>query len=147
MAEAKAANVSVLSYLANITENSFIATLGPLVAFIAIMSSFLGHFLGARESFTGLVTKHSNMSPKVADKVGAVLMFFAIWFCAVKNPSILDMMDQLSGPIIAMILFIMPMIAVYKVPSLQKYRNRLSTLFVLAVGSLAVFALLYSMLG
>ena len=147
MAAAKAANVSVLSYLANITENSFIATLGPLVAFIAIMSSFLGHFLGARESFTGLVTKHSSMSPKVADKVGAVLMFFAIWFCAVKNPSILDMMDQLSGPIIAMILFIMPMIAVYKVPSLQKYRNRLSTLFVLAVGSLAVCALLYSMLS
>ena len=41
----------------------------------------------------------------------------------------------------------MPMIAVYKVPSLQKYRNRLSTLFVLAVGSLAVCALLYSMLS
>lgn len=70
-------------------------------------------------------------------------MFLAIWFCAVKNPSILDMMDQLSGPIIAMILFIMPMIAVYKVPALQKYRGRFSTLFVLAVGLLAVAALIY----
>jgi len=75
-----------------------------------------------------------------------LIMFLAIWFCAVKNPSILDMMDQLSGPIIAMILFIMPMIAVYKVPALHKYRNRFSTLFILAIGSLAVFALLYSML-
>ncbi len=56
------------------------------------------------------------------------------------------MMDQLSGPIIAMILFIMPMIAVYKVPALHKHRNRLSTLFILAVGSMAVMALLYSML-
>ncbi|MDC9497374.1 MULTISPECIES: aromatic amino acid transport family protein [unclassified Pseudoalteromonas] len=147
MAAAKAANVSILSYLANITSNSYIATLGPLVAFIAITSSFLGHFLGARESFTGLVTKQTSLSAKVADKIGVLIMFFAIWFCAVKNPSILDMMDQLSGPIIAMILFIMPMIAVYKVPSLSKYRNRLSTLFVLAVGSLAVCALIYSMLN
>ncbi|MBW4967309.1 HAAAP family serine/threonine permease [Pseudoalteromonas sp. CR1] len=146
MAQAKADNVSVLSYLANITHNSFIATLGPLVAFIAITSSFLGHFLGARESFTGLVTKQTQLGAKTVDKIGVVIMFFAIWFCAVKNPSILDMMDQLSGPIIAMILFIMPMIAVYKVPALHKYRNRLSTLFVLAVGALAVFALIYSMI-
>jgi serine transporter len=86
------------------------------------------------------------MSPKRVDKIGTVLMFFAIWYCSVINPSILDMMDQLSGPIIAMILFIMPMIAVYKVPSLQKYRHRLSTLFVLAIGSLAVLALIYSMI-
>ena len=146
MEQAKADNVSVLSYLANITHNSFIATLGPLVAFIAITSSFLGHFLGARESFTGLVTKQTQLGAKTVDKIGVVIMFFAIWFCAVKNPSILDMMDQLSGPIIAMILFIMPMIAVYKVPALHKYRNRLSTLFVLAVGALAVFALIYSMI-
>ncbi len=85
MAAAKAANVSVLSYLANITDNSFIATLGPLVAFIAIMSSFLGHFLGARESFTGLVTKQSNISAKVADKVGAVLMFLLFGFARLKT--------------------------------------------------------------
>ncbi|TMP70577.1 HAAAP family serine/threonine permease, partial [Pseudoalteromonas ruthenica] len=51
MAEAKQANVSVLSYLANVYDNPYIAMLGPLVAFIAITSSFLGHFLGARESF------------------------------------------------------------------------------------------------
>lgn len=143
MAAAKAANVSILSYLANITDNSFIATFGPLVAFIAITSSFLGHFLGARESFNGLATKQTRLSAKAADKIGVAVMFVAIWFCAVKNPSILDMMDQLSGPIIAMILFIMPMIAVYKVPALSKYRNRLSTLFILAVGSLAVCALIY----
>lgn len=143
MLQAKAQNVSVLSYLANVTDNSFIATFGPLVAFIAITSSFLGHFLGARESFNGLVTKQANLSMKSADKIGVAIMFLAIWFCAVKNPSILDMMDQLSGPIIAMILFIMPMIAVYKVPALHKYRGRFSTLFVLAVGLLAVAALIY----
>ncbi|KZN58656.1 septum formation initiator [Pseudoalteromonas luteoviolacea CPMOR-1] len=145
MTEAKEANVSVLSYLANVYNNPFIETLGPLVAFIAITSSFLGHFLGARESFNGLVTKQTSISYKAADKLGVVVMFISIWICAVINPSILDMMGAISGPIIALILFVMPTIAIYKVPALQKYKGKLSTYFVLTVGLLAVSALLFNM--
>ncbi|TMP27503.1 HAAAP family serine/threonine permease [Pseudoalteromonas rubra] len=147
MREAKEANVSVLSYLANVYDNPFIAMLGPLVAFIAITSSFLGHFLGARESFNGLLSKQSSLSVGLIDKLGVGLMFIAIWVCAVMNPSILDMMGAISGPIIAMILFIMPTIAIFKVPTLQKYRHHLGTYFILIVGLLAVSALLYNMAG
>ena len=147
MNAAKDANVSVLSYLANVYNNPFIATLGPLVAFIAITSSFLGHFLGARESFNGLATKQTKLSLAAADKLGIAFMFVAIWACAVVNPSILDMMGAISGPIIAMILFIMPTIAVFKVPALKQYKGHLGTYFVLIVGLLAVSALLYNMLG
>ncbi len=144
---AKDANISVLSYLANTYNNPILAYVGPLVAFVAITSSFFGHFLGARESFNGLVVKHSNLTHKKADKLGVALMFIAIWVCAVYNPSILGMMEAISGPIIAMILFIMPMIAVYKVESLKQYRGKSSTYFILLVGALAVSALLYSLLG
>ena len=147
MAEAKQANVSVLSYLANIYGNPYIAMLGPLVAFIAITSSFLGHFLGARESFNGLMEKQTNMKTGTIDKLGITVMFVAIWICAVLNPSILDMMGAISGPIIAMILFIMPTIAVFKVPTLQKYKGKISTYFVLVVGLLSVSALLFNMLN
>ncbi|MEC4089709.1 aromatic amino acid transport family protein [Pseudoalteromonas rubra] len=147
MLEAKEANVSVLSYLANVYDNPFIAMLGPLVAFIAITSSFLGHFLGARESFNGLLSKQSSLSAGLIDKLGVGLMFIAIWVCAVMNPSILDMMGAISGPIIAMILFIMPTIAIFKVPALQKYRHHVGTYFILLVGILAVSALLYNMAG
>ncbi|MDV6250331.1 aromatic amino acid transport family protein [Vibrio sp. EA2] len=144
LTEAKAQNVSVLSYLANATDNPFIATLGPLVAFVAITSSFLGHFLGARESLNGLLTKNSNLSHHRADKVSIVMLFISIWIAAIMNPSILGMMEALSGPVIAMILFIMPMIAVYKIESLHKYRGKLSTYFVLMTGVVAVSALLFS---
>ncbi|MBQ4846174.1 aromatic amino acid transport family protein [Pseudoalteromonas sp. MMG005] len=147
MTQAKQANVSVLSYLANVYDNPYIAMLGPLVAFIAIMSSFLGHFLGARESFNGLMSKQTSLTIATIDKLGVALMFIAIWVCAVLNPSILDMMGAISGPIIAMILFIMPTIAVYKVPALQQYKGKLGTYFVLAVGLLSVSALLFNMLG
>ncbi|RJE76379.1 HAAAP family serine/threonine permease [Pseudoalteromonas sp. MSK9-3] len=147
MAEAKQANVSVLSYLANVYDNPYIAMLGPLVAFIAITSSFLGHFLGARESFNGLMNKQTSLEIKLIDKLGVAMMFVAIWICAVLNPSILDMMGAISGPIIAMILFIMPTIAVYKVPALQKYKGKMGTYFVLIVGLLSVSALLFNMFG
>ncbi|WP_440053430.1 HAAAP family serine/threonine permease [Pseudoalteromonas sp. T1lg65] len=147
MQQAKVENVSILSYLANIYDNPLIATLGPLVAFIAITSSFLGHFLGARESFNGLVIKQLKLHHSVTDKLGIILMFLAIWLCAVLNPSILDMMGAISGPIIAMILFIMPTIAVFKVKAMAKYRGHVATYFVLAVGLLAVSALLYNMFG
>ena len=144
---AKDANISVLSYLANTYDNPILAYVGPLVAFVAITSSFFGHFLGARESFNGLVVKHSNLDHRGADKLGVALMFVAIWVCAIYNPSILGMMEAISGPIIAMILFIMPMVAVYKVDALSQYRGKLSTYFVLFVGALAVSALVYSLLS
>ncbi len=85
LAEAKEQNVSVLSYLANATDNPFIATLGPLVAFVAITSSFLGHFLGARESLNGLITKHSDMPKQRVDRISVVVLFVSIWIAAIMN--------------------------------------------------------------
>lgn len=144
--DAKTQNLSILSYLANATDNPFIATLGPLVAFIAITSSFLGHFLGARESLNGLLTKHSSLNYAQANKLGIGFLFLTIWTAAILNPSILGMMEALSGPVIALILFIMPMIAVYRVSALTGYKKHLSTYFVFAVGMMAVSALLYRLL-
>lgn len=145
--EAKVQNISVLTYLANVTDNPFIATLGPLVAFIAITSSFLGHFLGARESLTGLLCKNFGLSLRLAGRLTIAILFVTIWIVAILNPSILGMMEAFSGPVIAMILFIMPMIAVFKVPSLAKYQQQMSTPFVMAIGLLAVSALLYNLLN
>ena len=146
LAEAKAQNVSVLSYLANITDNPVIVTLGPLIAFIAISSSFLGHFLGARESLKNLIAKPTGLPLAKADKLGIALMFFAIWGAAVINPGILGLMETLSGPVIAMILFIMPVIAIYKVEALARFRHGWTNGFILLTGSLAVSALIFSLL-
>ncbi|ELO1558191.1 HAAAP family serine/threonine permease, partial [Aeromonas hydrophila] len=146
LAEAKAQNVSVLSYLANITDNPVIVTLGPLIAFIAISSSFLGHFLGARESLKSLIAKPTGLSLAKADRLGIALMFFSIWGAAIINPGILGLMETLSGPVIAMILFIMPVVAIYKVEALARFRHRWANGFILLTGALAVSALIFSLL-
>ncbi len=86
LTEAKMQNVSVLSYLANVNDSPFIVALGPIIAFIAITSSFLGHFLGARESLNGMMQKQLSWSAGTIDKVGIVFMFLAIWGASIMNP-------------------------------------------------------------
>lgn len=142
--EAKAQNVSVLSYLANVKDNALIAALGPLIAFIAITSSFFGHFLGARESLNGLIRKQVDMKPEVINKLTISVLLVTIWIVAVMNPSILDMMGTFSGPVIAMILFVMPMYAIRKVEALAPYRGALSNIFVTVMGLIAISALIFS---
>lgn len=48
LALAKQQNISILSFLANKFDNPYISYFGPFVAFLAITSSFFGHYLGAK---------------------------------------------------------------------------------------------------
>ena len=57
LAAAKEQNISILSYLANHFNAPIIAWMAPIIAMIAITKSFLGHYLGAREGFNGMVIK------------------------------------------------------------------------------------------
>lgn len=50
-------------------------------------------------------------------------MIVTCWLVAYANPSILDLIDMINAPLIALILFLLPMYAIYKVPALAKYRK------------------------
>ncbi|MDO6706626.1 HAAAP family serine/threonine permease [Photobacterium sp. 1_MG-2023] len=150
LAEAKEQNLAILSYLANKHESPFISYLGPIVAFVAIVSSFFGHYLGAREGLNGLVSKQlksfgKQVNEKKIDKFTVVFMIATIWLVAAINPSILGMIETLGGPIIATILFLMPMYAVHKVPAMQKYKGAVSNVFVTLMGLIAISAILYGL--
>ncbi|MGL6123307.1 MAG: serine/threonine transporter [Shewanella sp.] len=148
LAEAKAQNLPILSYLANVHDSGFVSYFGPLIAFIAIVSSFFGHYLGATEGMKGIIVKQLRSSGKEIqdakiNKFILVFMFVTIWIVAVVNPSILGMIEALGGPVIAAILYLMPMYAVYKVPALKAYRGRISNIFVVIAGLLAMTAILF----
>ncbi|KKD00658.1 HAAAP family serine/threonine permease [Photobacterium halotolerans] len=150
LAQAKAENLAILSYLANKHDSPFISYLGPVVAFVAIVSSFFGHYLGAREGLNGLVSKQlksagKQVNEKNIDKFTVVFMIATIWLVATVNPSILGMIETLGGPIIATILFLMPMYAVHKVPAMQKYKGAVSNVFVTLMGLIAISAILYGL--
>ncbi|HDR1022881.1 TPA: HAAAP family serine/threonine permease [Pasteurella multocida] len=147
LAEAKAQNISILSFLANKFDNPYISYLGPLVAFLAITSSFFGHYLGAREGLEGLITKVSgkDINRKKLNYTTAVFFLITLWIVAIINPSILGLIESFGGPIIAAILFIMPMYAIRKVPAMQRYQGKLSNIFVVAMGLFAISNVIYGL--
>ena len=152
LAAAKDQNISILSYLGNKFQNPLMAWLAPAVAFVAMSKSFLGHYLGAREGFNGLVSQHlesrgKSCSTKLLNRFSAAFMFVIIWIVATLNPSILGMIESLCGPIIAAMLFVMPMYAIRKVPAMRKYAGRPSNVLVMFIGAVAISAIFYSLLG
>ncbi|GAA4899767.1 aromatic amino acid transport family protein [Ferrimonas pelagia] len=151
LAQAQEQNLPILSYLANEMESPIISVLGPLVAFLAIFSSFFGHYLGAKEGLAGIVKKAApqaveSMGEKTFDKALVAFFFFTVWGVAIINPSVLGMIEDLGAPFIAAILFLMPMYAIKKVPSMQKYSGKLSNVFVTVMGLIAISAIVRGLL-
>ncbi|WOT05708.1 serine/threonine transporter [Shewanella youngdeokensis] len=152
LAEAKSNNLPILSYLANEHDSGFVSYFGPVIAFVAIISSFFGHYMGATEGMKGIISKqlrsnNKTVSDKKLNKFVLAFMFFSIWAVAVINPNILNMIEALGGPIIAAILYLMPMYAIHKVPALAPYRGRLSNIFVVIAGLLSMTAILFGLLS
>ncbi|MBN6710957.1 HAAAP family serine/threonine permease [Haemophilus haemoglobinophilus] len=149
LVQAKQQNISILSFLANKFDNPYISYLGPLVAFLAITSSFFGHYLGAREGLEGLFTKMTDSGKQINRKklnYGTALFFLlTLWGVAIINPSILGLIESFGGPIIAAILFIMPMYAIRKVPAMKRYQGQLSNIFVTIMGLIAISAVVYGL--
>ncbi|MDX7991490.1 HAAAP family serine/threonine permease [Xenorhabdus littoralis] len=151
LAEAKAQNITILSYLANHFRVPMIEYVAPLIAFIAITKSFLGHYLGAREGFNGIVnkamsTQGKTIQHKTLNRITSLFMLVSAWGVATLNPGILNIIETLGGPVIAMILFIMPMYAISKVPAMRKYSGKRSNIFVVVMGSIAISAAVYSLI-
>ena len=147
LAEAKTQNISILSYLANHFSNPTIAFVAPLIAFVAIAKSFLGHYIGASEGLKGIVVKTgTRAAPKTLDRLTAALMLIVCWAVATLNPSILGMIETRGGPIITALLFLMPMYAIHKVPAMRQYAGKASNVFVVIVGVVSMSALVYSLM-
>ena len=150
LAAAKAQNISILTYLANHFQNPVIEWIAPIIAMVAISKSFLGHYLGAKEGFNGLVVKQLRQSGKTIatsklDRFTAVFMIVTCWAVATFNPSILGMIETLGGPVIALLLFLMPMYAIKKIPAMKKYAGKPSNVFVVLIGLIAISAIFYSL--
>jgi len=146
LAEAKAQNLSILSYLANHFSNPVIAFAAPLIAIVAIAKSFLGHYIGASEGIKGLVLKSGRRpNAKALDRFTALFMLLVCWLVATLNPNIVRMIESFGGPVIAALLFLMPMYAIRRVPAMRKYAGHISNVFVTLVGLVAISALVYSL--
>jgi serine transporter len=96
----------------------------------------------------GIIAKAgARPAAKVLDRVVAGLMLVVCWIVATLNPSILGMIESLGGPILAVLLFLMPMYAIARVPSMRKYSGALSNVFVVVIGLVALTSVVYGLIG
>ncbi len=146
LALAKEQNLPILSYLANKYSMPLFAIAAPLIAIIAITKSFLGHYVGAYEGMEHLIKESAKsrgieLNNKTVKNIIIGFMIVTCWLVAYANPSILDLIDMINAPLIAIILFLLPMYAIYKVPALEKYRKHIgSNVFVIIIGVLVVLS-------
>ncbi|ENM5748383.1 septum formation protein [Vibrio mimicus] len=147
LAMAKEQNISVLSYLANEHASPIISYLGPIVAFAAITSSYFGHFLGAHEGLVGLVKSRSDMQISKIEKISLGFIVITTWIVAIINPSILGMIETMGAPMIAAILFLLPVFAMHKVPAMAKFKTSAPVqIFTVICGLAAISSVIYGAL-
>ncbi|MBC5789169.1 aromatic amino acid transport family protein [Providencia sp. JUb39] len=141
---AKKENISVLSHIANINPSPILSYLGPIVAFAAIVSSYFGHFLGAHEGLVGLVKSRSSVSVKKIELISLLFIVITTWIVAIINPSILGMIETMGAPMIAAILFILPVVAMRIVPAMKPFStSKLAQIFTLLCGLASITSVIY----
>lgn len=140
---AKEQGVTILSALSMMPSSpAWLGVSGIIVAVIAMSKSFLGTYFGVIEGATEMVKsslnqvgiKKSRAFNRALSIMGVSLITFIV--CCI-NPNAISMIYAISGPLIAVILFIMPTLSTYLIPSLKPYRS-IGNLLTLVVGVLCV---------
>ncbi|BCN25884.1 aromatic amino acid transport family protein [Vibrio alfacsensis] len=147
LAMAEKQNISVLSYLANMHQSPWISYMGPLIAFCAIVSSYFGHYLGAHEGLVALIKTRLSVSENKINNGVTIFIVVTTWIAAVINPSILSMIETMGAPMIAAILFLLPVYAMQKVPAMAKLKTALPIqIFTAVCGIASITSVIYSAL-
>lgn len=145
---AKAQNLNVLSVIGGNGGMSAILYLAPFIAILGMTKSFLGISMPVAETFNALASDlfhlKRNSQIKQIKLVISVLMFIVTSIVVYLNPDVINMIETVCGPLIAIFLFIIPTWLIFTRPVLQPLRGALSVMVMIS-GILTVSALLYSM--
>lgn len=155
MAEAKEMNIPVLTYLAyhfggDTTLGKIFFYAAPIIALVAIFKSFFGHYLGTLEGLNGLIIRfgyqgdRTKISSTKLNLISMVFIMASTWLVAYLDPNILDLIEQMGAPIIAMLLCLLPMYAIHKIPALSRFKGMPSNYFVTTIGILTILNVLRS---
>ncbi len=147
---AKASNLPILSVFAERTDNAVFGWLAQMVAIVAICSSFFGHYMGTREGLQGMIVNKAKregreVNMKAVDKGIIVFITLSVWAVAYLNVSVMGMIESCVAPIIAGILFIMPVYATKRVASMRKYESA-ANIFTVVMGTIAITGFIASQL-
>ncbi|MGY0219859.1 amino acid permease [Endozoicomonadaceae bacterium StTr2] len=144
-------NLPALSVLAEVTDNHLFSIVAPMIAFLAILSSFFGFYIGAIEvlnsGFQRLFVR-VGLKPDRNLIRAASLVTVTISCCvvAIANWSVLEIMEAVVAPMIAIMLFFIPVISFYRSERMKPLRRLSADVYVLLMGTVAVTGYLFSKL-
>ena len=141
--------VTILSALSMMPGSpAWLSVTGIVVAVVAMSKSFLGTYFGVIEGASEIVKTSLNQvgirKSRAFNRAMSILLVSTLTFmvCFI-NPNAISMIYAISGPLIAMILFIMPTLSTYIIPALKPYRS-VGNFITLVIGLLCVSVMFFS---
>ncbi|HBL3978929.1 TPA: transporter [Salmonella enterica subsp. enterica serovar Derby] len=146
--DARNEGVTILSALSMMPNApAWLSISGIIVAVVAMSKSFLGTYFGVIEGATEMIrTTLQQVGVKKSrafNRALSIMLVSGITFiiCCI-NPNAISMIYAISGPLIALILFIMPTLSTYLIPALKPYRS-VGNFITLVVGLLCVSVMFF----
>ncbi|WP_035587213.1 aromatic amino acid transport family protein [Hippea jasoniae] len=149
VAEAAKQNLSIMDILSEHFKSGIWHYIVPIIPITAILSSFLGAFLGTLETFNEgtkwlLVklepSKANNLSQKTLSAISSVIIFFILWLIAISNIEIMSILGFLSAPSIAAFIFVVPFLYTIYTQKGFNLKRDLSLLVLLIIGIIVIFS-------
>ncbi|EOH0492114.1 MULTISPECIES: amino acid permease [Providencia] len=122
-------NISALAIAAQVIPGAVVKVMTALLNIFAILTAFLGIYLGFQEAIKGIVVNLlSRFIPE--ERINQTVLHYgvclgviiALWFWVSTRFSILFFM-QLGGPLFGIVSCLIPCYLVYKVPALHKFKG------------------------
>ena len=146
-------NLSVMSIFGRYNSSRIIQYLGPIISLVAIITSFLGHFLGSREGLNGIIIKllkwnkqDNKINKRNVDIFSVCFLSFILWLVAIIDLKIVEAIGLVVSPTIAILLYILPIYMFHKIPSLNIYKNKMCYFLIFSGFSVIVGFLLGKLL-
>ncbi|EKN6149854.1 transporter [Yersinia enterocolitica] len=122
-------NISALAIAAQVIPGSIVRVMSALLNIFAILTAFLGIYLGFQEAIKGIVTNiicrfisEERLNQKVLHIAISVGVVLGLWAWISTRFSILFFM-QLGSPLFGLVSCLIPCYLVYKVEALHKFKG------------------------
>lgn len=122
------------------------------ITLLAITSSFFGVYIGSLEGATGIASYTMKNIIKRPDfklskrkvKLTHLFLLLICWITATLDFSVINIIQTLVAPVLAILLFIMPVYAIYQLEELKHYRSPIADSFTFIFGLLVITGFIIS---